>query len=873
MKLAFALLCVTLLRAIVLGAPVPAPPDEARDLQRWLEAFASQRDESAADRIVAAGERAIPVLIDAITRRGPVRREIRTVLGDEVLEIDCSEAAEQLLGRIGGLAVLRAARILETDIDPMVRHDAYWILSEYRDDDVIAIFRSRLPHATGRDLADIIEFLGEVRDPRDVPLFRSLLGAQEDFHVRLAVHYSLALSGDLDAVVPIIDACERRRDHRGPVYLRRMSGRWFGWDAARWRAWLDGARARKAGLLAARPPRSFQEFCDTLDRLGYSEIMRRPWIAFCWDERARSKRERGVPAGLLCGWLLSEEGDAIEILVPHLVRRRFSSARRTEGGVAYADLAGLTQGQYREIPFLTHVERRLASETFEREDRSEGPLSGAEFPFDDAVEFAVLAYGCRSLGEKTLALAVLDYARETISRRDQEYLSSGWFWAFVCSGIATRMAYDATHAGFSGEPRPALLRRWKEIAVFSDTPEAGDTAFEYERQIAEDTAWKEPSADEWARKTPEERASVWIHLLRDHDSAHSISPGWAPVLGPFGESHAGRTNPADALVAMGWSALPAVIEHLDDLGSTRCLGYWRSFVPESYYLLRVGDACEQVFGAITGLSVYTSMTTAGTMTRDGLAGEAKAIAERWWEEYREKGEVAHLQTLLDSGDRRMRSFAARRLLEIDASTHVARILEHLVRSTDAEEALELAGWVEPHLRPQDRSLFLEFARRGSVEIAVDAARLLWERFRDPEGARMLAARFLRLRDGDEYTSREIAGAGETLQLLAAIGDPPAVREILPTLKSDEGTLRRQAVKALASVRDPLAVAALIPILDEHALVYPDWWNEYVRWCDLAIDSLAKMTGYPHVFTLTMETDERDRFIEAWREWWEARGGF
>jgi hypothetical protein len=83
------------------------------------------------------------------------------------------------------------------------------------------------------------------------------------------------------------------------------------------------------------------------------------------------------------------------------------------------------------------------------------------------------------------------------------------------------------------------------------------------------------------------------------------------------------------LVKLGKQALPQIIAHLDDPRPTRCLGYWRSVAPETHYLLRYGDCCQQIFEAITGHTIYQRQHTAGYPIRAGRGKECRARAEQW----------------------------------------------------------------------------------------------------------------------------------------------------------------------------------------------------------------------------------------------------
>jgi hypothetical protein len=68
------------------------------------------------------------------------------------------------------------------------------------------------------------------------------------------------------------------------------------------------------------------------------------------------------------------------------------------------------------------------------------------------------------------------------------------------------------------------------------------------------------------------------------------------------------------------------------------MGFWRGFAPESYYLLRYGDACEEILSRIAGRDFWRRTTSYSTMHMEGKGGAAKAAALAWWKEVGSKGE-------------------------------------------------------------------------------------------------------------------------------------------------------------------------------------------------------------------------------------------
>ena len=180
-----------------------------------------------------------------------------------------------------------------------------------------------------------------------------------------------------------------------------------------------------------------------------------------------------------------------------------------------------------------------------------------------------------------------------------------------------------------------------------------------ERLVAEDKAWEEPSKEEFAKFTVQQKATYWLHHLRDLNVTQSSSPGMCMVLtdSPWSFmqsqdlSKEGTPNAAVELRKLGYEALPQIVAHLDDDRPTRCVGFWRHFWPEGYYTLAYGDCCQQIFEAIALHSIYERSSTSGYPLSDGLGKQCKERAEKWWQEFQKKGEKQVLIEAAIRGDR------------------------------------------------------------------------------------------------------------------------------------------------------------------------------------------------------------------------------
>ncbi|MEQ9066790.1 MAG: HEAT repeat domain-containing protein [Gimesia chilikensis] len=80
--------------------------------------------------------------------------------------------------------------------------------------------------------------LADFMDPRITEAAKKRLLKENDFHVRLVLHYALASQGNRKAFEPLIDSLHQT-GHHGSNYLRRATGKDFGWDIKRWQKWFE----------------------------------------------------------------------------------------------------------------------------------------------------------------------------------------------------------------------------------------------------------------------------------------------------------------------------------------------------------------------------------------------------------------------------------------------------------------------------------------------------------------------------------------------------------------------------------------------------------------------------------------------------------
>ncbi len=491
---------------------------------------------------------------------------------------------------------------------------------------------------------------------------------------------------------------------------------------------------------------------------------------------------------------------------------------------------------------------------------------GLSWSQQKVAEAALLAHWCRQRGDGAMETRLLAFADKTLADWNEHSPGTDQTLPeWVRDRVATRLRCDALAAANDGAPRRELLAMWRRIGrvlAGHDAAEAEEMVGLYETMIAEDEAFREPAAEAFAALPPGERAKILLYRLRDVAEHQWSDPGQVSVFGMAGRPERSPENAATELVGLGFDAVPLLIEHLDDRRPTRCVGWWRHLAGDSWYLLRVGDACREVLEEVTGLVLYVRATSWGTMSSDGAASAAKLRAQEWWEMARALTPAERFTALLESPDPRERAAGARRLAALDpgaARVAVGRLLERwgvAARPELLAEVVDLLG-------REERPILRAGLTAGDLSTLALVARALWRAAGDDEGARLLAGR-LRERDGPAPEGAEAAVAS-TADLLADVGGDFAVEALAGFVRDSSPVLRGEALRVAGRVADPRMLAALVAALDDRK--EPDRWRGYpARWCDLAAEAIRQMLEYGPAVPRGLDEEPRDAYIEALRTW-------
>jgi len=293
----------------------------------------------------------------------------------------------------------------------------------------------------------------------------------------------------------------------------------------------------------------------------------------------------------------------------------------------------------------------------------------------------------------------------------------------------------------------------------------------------------------------EKTAEYWLHRLRDADVGQWSDPGMCCVLSEFSDRLDDKPkapNPAIELKKLGMAVLPQIIAHLDDTRPTRCKGHARRYRPESFYLLRYGDCCQQIFESVTGHLIYDRSSTNGYPLKDGKGKACKAAAERWWCDYKIKGEKQMLiegvaAGVLDSGEK------AHRLIDKYPEVALAAITQGSRRSKKAWVKLELFEAAKRLKEPAAVKFLRVQLKDSSRQVRAAACLELLMREKNEAIPAMLEewkqAPLDELLDHDEESAVNVL-----VKCMVGSGDVRAIRAVATGLEKRPHYIRAEAVE-------------------------------------------------------------------------------
>jgi hypothetical protein len=373
------------------------------------------------------------------------------------------------------------------------------------------------------------------------------------------------------------------------------------------------------------------------------------------------------------GFLLKDEPGMFTVRYVDLTR---STLRSTAAGTPEHERVG-----YEAVEIAAHVLefiRNMADERFYvRPDSTMEPRGVA----------LLLARACARRGLKSEMEALLEAAGEKAMED-------------VAEGLARQLAIEIADPGFNREQLLARHRQWLDaFPENSHRKWVQWTAYILGRMLGQ--------------KMPEGEIDGLIFSLRDEFAPIEASRvnGWE--LTPPEDRLPGRPRPWEKLETLGYAAVPALIEAVDDEELTRCVRY-SSRYGGSFSIHDVGLFAEMILDRITGIRFW------------GETEERVAQWRAWWKTVSEKGEDEAMAEVAATGGSSS-ELASKRLLE-RRPDRVDAVLRGVGRATNRAYRRGLAKIVSGvRSATVDAFLLEELEKAPYAEARVDAAQALLDR--------------------------------------------------------------------------------------------------------------------------------------------------
>lgn len=272
---------------------------------------------------------------------------------------------------------------------------------------------------------------------------------------------------------------------------------------------------------------------------------------------------------------------------------------------------------------------------------------------------------------------------------------------------------DAFRALNEGAPRSWVARRLgKWLSYYPDHPlhpKVAGLRKPVSKIASEDRhhPWPPPP---WA--SVDAKANYYTYKLRDVAERQFSNPGRCNVT---------ASRQARRLMALGKNAIPPLIAALPDSRPTRSYGYSRSFWPESYHVLRIGDAAVQIIEAITHQPFYQESCT-GCYLHNEPSQKRDAVIRSirdWWAKNALRSERDWLTDLFASREAWVRANA------------IADLRERVGKPA-IKDIKPLLKDVDPTVRIAAAKALWELGDRDGLPVALELAKSMDFNPKDPE---------------------------------------------------------------------------------------------------------------------------------------------
>ena len=454
---------------------------------------------------------------------------------------------------------------------------------------------------------------------------------------------------------------------------------------------------------------SEKELIAWLDKLSYQDLSKAAVVNVATGQpyqRAGEPEENTY----IIGFLTAEEG--ADFTVVDLTGDQTTYSKKVDG-------APLEAVFFERLVLKEVVKARLE---FEKKNKPDDHWARFGEMTSEPFETVFLARACASQGLNKEAHDLFELASRQWKERDREKSAS--LIDFLKKDQAHTRMWRAVLAFETPKiSRPQLLEKFEDITKnfpkSKHVERAQKTVDLLTKMIEEDKAHaaeKVPPLDELE---VEALVAELIYQLRTQNGQQWSQPGACDIF----LDERGEESPAARLVAIGFPAVPQLIEVIEDKRFTRSVGFHRIFY-FSHHVLRVGDCAERILCRIAGRNFYQRTYTNGAMAKDGEATSIKKQVEAWWNEVKTKGEKQVLIEAVMSGDDNS-SNQAQVLVKKYPDSAVEAIRKGLAKSTQEWTSQQMIALLAKHGSDESEELIRQQLLEGKkLPIRIKAAQAL-----------------------------------------------------------------------------------------------------------------------------------------------------
>lgn len=414
--------------------------------------------------------------------------------------------------------------------------------------------------------------------------------------------------------------------------------------------------ASSLNLLASTDPtQEAQECFEWLSTLNLPDFAESPF-AEVWTDYDSINGDEAPAAYSFYGFITNESETEFTVLSLDLIQITLKKTK--PGAPAHKRIA------YENRPLPENIAETLKLLDDTSQDH---PLFQSDW-IKRKADLFVLGYTCWRRGNDRLAIDLFTEAKEQPlkvyiereTRTLQELLEIHFgrlaIWDAILRCGGSRLG---TQADEYLPNRTELLKAFQRVIDHfprsKEIDRAKKSAAILKQMIAEDS--KHPRLKQQLDQLPlEQRINELIWQLRDQNGYQFFQPGscdifWTrdpgmtlgivPSYIPIKQA---GTSPAHQLLAIGYPAVPALIEALEDQRFSRSVGYSR-YSYFNHTVLSVGDCALQILNRIAGYPIYSPTYMLGDASSEDYKLARQEAVEKWWGEFQQKGKK---QMLIDA---------------------------------------------------------------------------------------------------------------------------------------------------------------------------------------------------------------------------------